>query len=263
MKPNSTLKEYEKKQLRWMVPDVDDLTKFPDFLVIGPQRTGSTWLHYNLAEHPSIMMSKHKEVRFFHLTKNHNSPQYHSSKLSWYLSNFNDPNPEWIIGEATPSYLVSLAKDSELLEELLTVNPSIKVITTIRNPIERAWSHAQLHLRVNDLSFDEMDFEFFKDFYSNSYVSSCADCANIDIWKKALYEDHVHVIRFDDIHIRPQFVLDQTFDFLGVSRHASKSHDKKINSGAKREIPEQHKDFLHRIHSEDIIRIEDRYGWTW
>ncbi|HIE71114.1 MAG TPA: hypothetical protein EYP98_13585, partial [Planctomycetes bacterium] len=33
-----------------------DLSKFPDFLIIGPQRTGTTWLHENLWQHPQVFI---------------------------------------------------------------------------------------------------------------------------------------------------------------------------------------------------------------
>lgn len=38
---------------------------FPDFLLIGPQRTGTTWLHRNLILHPDIYMPPEKELYYF------------------------------------------------------------------------------------------------------------------------------------------------------------------------------------------------------
>ena len=37
----------------------------PDFLIIGPQRTGTTWLHAHLRFHPQIFLSEPKELYFF------------------------------------------------------------------------------------------------------------------------------------------------------------------------------------------------------
>jgi len=42
------------------------LKNFPDFFVLGPPRTGTTWLYENLKQHPEIYMSAPKEVFYFH-----------------------------------------------------------------------------------------------------------------------------------------------------------------------------------------------------
>ena len=40
----------------------------PNLLVIGVQKGGTTWLHRCLASHPSVYMSKTKELHFFQKT---------------------------------------------------------------------------------------------------------------------------------------------------------------------------------------------------
>lgn len=38
---------------------------FPNFLCIGAQRSGTTWLHMNLKEHPEVWMPPLKEIQYF------------------------------------------------------------------------------------------------------------------------------------------------------------------------------------------------------
>ena len=38
---------------------------FPDFIGIGAQKAGTTWLHRNLQAHPGIWMPKEKEIHCF------------------------------------------------------------------------------------------------------------------------------------------------------------------------------------------------------
>ena len=38
---------------------------FPDFIGIGAQKAGTTWLHRNLQAHPGIWMPKEKELHYF------------------------------------------------------------------------------------------------------------------------------------------------------------------------------------------------------
>ena len=39
--------------------------KGPDFLVIGAQRAGTTWLHRVLRQHPSLWLAPVKELHYF------------------------------------------------------------------------------------------------------------------------------------------------------------------------------------------------------
>ena len=68
-----------------------DLRDFPDFLIVGPQRTGTTWLHANLREHPEVLMSEPKEIFFFSRLKTPEHPGYQSNDLEWYLKLFRYP----------------------------------------------------------------------------------------------------------------------------------------------------------------------------
>ena len=42
-----------------------NLRNFPDFLIVGPQRTGTTWLFHHLKSHPEIFLPKEKELYYF------------------------------------------------------------------------------------------------------------------------------------------------------------------------------------------------------
>src|SRR5437667_2296685 len=68
-----------------------DLRYFPDFLIVGPQRTGTTWLHAHLRYHPEIMLSEPKELFFFSSLKTPASPRYRSNELADYLGFFHEP----------------------------------------------------------------------------------------------------------------------------------------------------------------------------
>jgi hypothetical protein len=37
----------------------------PDFLILGAQRSGTTWLHKNLSAHPKLWMTPIKELHYF------------------------------------------------------------------------------------------------------------------------------------------------------------------------------------------------------
>ena len=38
----------------------------PDFICVGPEKTGTTWLYHNLSQHPDVFLPPMKELRFFY-----------------------------------------------------------------------------------------------------------------------------------------------------------------------------------------------------
>lgn len=107
----------------------------PTFMIVGSQKAGTTWLHECLQEHPEIFMPQIKEMHYFSRPEDNRFSRRHLG-LEWYLSQFpNDPQYR-AIGEATPDYMFYpyVAKD---LREL---NPQLKLIFLLREPVDRAYS---------------------------------------------------------------------------------------------------------------------------
>lgn len=121
----------------------------PNFLLIGAQKAGTTALYSFLSQHPEIFMSKNKEPHFFSLGAgklDYDDPQFEPSKivsdLGSYEALFARVEGEKVIGEASPSYLYS-RRAPIMIRELI---PSVKLVTILRNPIDRAYSNF-LHCR--------------------------------------------------------------------------------------------------------------------
>lgn len=71
--------------------------KLPNFIGIGSQRCGSTWLRNVLTQHPEITMSP-IESNFFNL-------RARTEGLEWYSKLFSDQNASAPIrGDITPGY---------------------------------------------------------------------------------------------------------------------------------------------------------------
>ena len=71
-------------------------------MLIGPQRTGTTWMYQNLRHHPQLLFAPDKEIYFFDLLNQTNHRRYRSSSLCWYLEFFARelPRPDALRGEA-------------------------------------------------------------------------------------------------------------------------------------------------------------------
>lgn len=68
----------------------------PEFIGIGAQRAGTTWLHECLRTHPQVFVPLHKETQFFNL--------HFERGLDEYRMSFCGAKPEAVVGEITPNY---------------------------------------------------------------------------------------------------------------------------------------------------------------
>jgi Sulfotransferase domain len=117
----------------------DGEAPLPNFLIIGAQKSGTRWLRHNLGCHRSIFVVDH-EVEFF----NHN----YESGTDWYRAQFGGWNGQPVVGEATPGYMFHFdAPDAvaQRIEE--TLGSDVAIIALLRDPVERARSSYEHHLR--------------------------------------------------------------------------------------------------------------------
>lgn len=259
------------------------LRYFPDFFIVGPQRTGTTWLHANLRFHPQIMLAEPKELFFFSRLKTPDSARYRSNDLEWYLRFFREPlwrvlmrnamslwqfrelyRPK-VRGEATASYA---ALDPDVIREVTALKPDIKVILMIRDPIERAWSHAKKDLvRNKGRKLEDVSAAEFERFFSDPYQRQCARYAeNIDRWSACLQPDHLFIGLFDDIDSRPEALLLESMSFLGVKsdrRYISSEVRHPVNPTGASRIPERYRRFLEELLKDDIVKLKERFGLEW
>jgi hypothetical protein len=260
-----------------------DLRYFPDFLIVGPQRTGTTWLHAHLRYHPQIMLSEPKELFFFSSLKTPDSRRYRSNELRSYLRYFHEPlwrvalrhaislwryreayRPR-VRGEATASYA---ALDRDVIDDIALLKPDIKVILMIRNPIERAWSHAKKDLvRNRDRKFEDVAAVEFEQFFRDPYQRQCARYVeNIDNWSAALQPGKLLVALFDDVDTRPDALLLEVMRFLGVRaerRYISSEVRARVNPTTSSQMPERYRRVLEELLHDDVRNLRERFGLSW
>ncbi len=114
----------------------------PDFFIIGATRSGTTYLHHLLKQHPDIFMPQTKELHYF------NSNGKYSKDLKKYLGMFYGYKKEKLIGEATPLYFekgtlydsdgrILFFQNETAIERLHHHYPDAKIIISLRDPIDR------------------------------------------------------------------------------------------------------------------------------
>lgn len=115
------------------------------FLCIGAPKSGTTTLFDVLSQHPDIGVSSFKEPHFFDEDDNY------EKGFEWYLQTyFAKSANQKIQAEFTPTYLSTAKACSRIFE---TFGNEVKLLTILRHPVERAYSH-YLHRKRDGLETD-------------------------------------------------------------------------------------------------------------
>ena len=109
-----------------------EMLNLPNFIIVGPGKSGTQTLTSQMREHPQISMPI-GEPHFW------NNDRRFRLGLDFYKSLFpkNDsPNNHVIIGEKTPSYASSAIAAKRIHKAI----PDVKLIWTLRDPVKRTYS---------------------------------------------------------------------------------------------------------------------------
>ena len=114
---------------------------WPNFFIVGAAKAGTTSLHRYLEQHPQVFMSSVKEPRFFEAgwEKIGKARFLIPARIAGereYLQLFKEAGESKAIGEASPSYLYDEEAPYLIKEKI----PKAKIIISLRDPIDRAYS---------------------------------------------------------------------------------------------------------------------------
>jgi hypothetical protein len=185
----------------------------PTFLGIGSLRCGSTWLYQVLKCHPDIKLSDRKEMCFFFMR------EMLQHDLHWYEAHFEPANrgePKPVRGEISPPYCRLKPWQVNRIADLL---PDLRIILTLRHPIERVWSQALLEFgylkgedvrKVSSINFMRQ-VERARNRLSSDYRRT------IQIWSDAFGRDALHIGFFDQLQQDPQIYINGILRHIGAA----------------------------------------------
>ncbi|HWT03683.1 MAG TPA: sulfotransferase [Pyrinomonadaceae bacterium] len=101
----------------------------PNFLIIGAQKSASTFIHVCLAEHPEVFMPL-SEIPYFE------DPEFQQIKREEFEQLFSRVSGEKAVGIKRPNYLAKPEVPARIKEMV----PEAKLIAVLRNPVQRAVS---------------------------------------------------------------------------------------------------------------------------
>lgn len=214
-----------------------DLARFPDFLVVGPSETGASWIHANLSAHPQIFLSEKSENAFIasllrkerspfappsfrqYLERMQDSPGQFAKKTFDALRRFGTIYRPQLIGDVSESY-ASLSR--QVIEDITMLNPDLKVILVLRDPVERALAFAaNAFSRQFGVTLDQVPQSELRVFFQTEYESQATPYSEmIERWQYYLGSANVHVGQFEELCAEPTEFLGELCRFLGVESNA-------------------------------------------
>jgi len=231
--------------------------KLPNFFIVGAAKSGTTSLYEYLKQHPEVYMAPIKETHHFStdidntkfranyrrslnkdlskfLESDMEEGMFHAFVKDWseYCKLFKKVNGEKAIGEVTNSYLYSHEAAKNIFEKF----PQAKIVIMLRNPVDRAFSHYLMDLRIGYETEDFMT-ALKKDMtrslkgwgISNLYVEAGMYSEQVNRYIEIFPESQRRIYVFDDFAKNPEATMKDLFRFVGVTELTDIDFSKKYN----------------------------------
>jgi hypothetical protein len=207
----------------------------PDFLCVGAQKGGTSWLYYQLSWHVDFWMPPLKELHYFNAlskVKRGRPARCKDARDQCFLekltalstqsyidldaySQLFEPKGALLSGDITPAY--STLSD-ELIERIVGRFPNLKVIFLARDPVERAWSQLSMGVRLGNIrAFDVTDAdEVIRNLLNPGVLLRSYPSAIVARWKRHVHPELFRIYFFDDLEKNPAELRRSILLFLGA-----------------------------------------------
>lgn len=186
----------------------------PNFVVIGAQKAGSTYLLQCLAEHPDVYMYPHEDPYF-------QDPDYERTAPDEFARRYRAGEGKTAVGLKRPNYLASPECPARLASDL----PQVRLIAILRNPVDRAVSayfhtmqSAAIPIRpLNEGIGDILEGVTQRAHPAASYILDYGLYArHLRRYLEHFERDRILILLYDDLKPDPMPMIQRTYRFLGV-----------------------------------------------
>ena len=285
---------------RLEMPRKQKAPTYPDFLIIGAQKAGTTWLYRNLYPHPQVWMPKEKELHYFDekLWETDSSLKtrlkgkrmvddrwrrqarrqlkaYRNRGLSrkdvvWDLRYFlGKPGDEWYASlfEQGDGRVCGEATpdysilDPETIAHVHELMPETKIIFMMRNPIERAWSQTLMEIGW-EKNVEDLPFpRLNRHFVAVRSRVFTNYLRTLENWREFYPEEQIFVGFLEDANFHPNQLMLRLYEFLGVDPSIEyRVIERKIHTRDVDLMQKRSAIRLARIYREQIRRLDESFG---
>ena len=187
-----------------------------DFIGLGAQKAGTSWIHACLYEHPHICMPASKEIHFF--------SKYYAEGMRWYEAHFQACGCERVIGEFSPTYLYS----PEAPKRMYEYNPQLKLIVCLREPVARTVSAYRYAIQTRRLSSTVRFADVIRE--HPAYIEHSLYTAQLERYLQYFSRDQILITLYEDIALDAYRFMQEIYRFLEVDwRFRPAMADQKVN----------------------------------
>ena len=217
--------------------------RFPDFILIGAAKSGTTALFSYLAQHPGIFACPVREPNFFALDGapalfvgpgDRETVGRHSiTEQAAYEKLFDAAEAAQVTGEVSPLYLYHPAAAGNIAGKV----PGCKLVVVLRDPVARAFA-SFLHLRRDGREVCE-DFEVALSRERSRqaarwehlwhYEAMGRYGEQLERYLAHFPREQILVVLYEDFLAAPAAVLSRCFAFLGVDARFTPDFSRKSN----------------------------------
>jgi hypothetical protein len=196
----------------------------PTFIIVGAAKAGTTALYWYLSEHPAVFMSPVKEANYFAYGLDgegkllYGDPDVHRfpvKSLDEYERLFEDAGGATAIGEASPIYLECPQAAGRIRERL----PAARIVCSLRQPVERAYSDYLMYLRRRGRRFDPArDLTAGAEWArpDSRWMQVGRYHGQLTRYFDAFPRERIHVQLIDDFKPSPRRAVQEVYRFVGV-----------------------------------------------
>ena len=200
---------------------------YPTFFVVGAPRCGTTSMYEYLKKTDGIYMSPVKEPNYFSriiIPDDYIYAPIRDEKK--YFALFSNIKNESIVGEASTTYLQDPAAPKLIHEKI----PNAKIIMSLRDPVERAFSH---YLHFQSTGFEKRSFDqAIKENLSGTDNSSGKDYVGAGMYFEQVKryisifgEKNAKIILFEDFSKNTKKLVSEIYDFLHIQSELPRDID--------------------------------------
>jgi len=214
----------------------------PDFVGLGAQRSGTTWLYALIAAHPDVQGDTTKELHYFH---RYWARPFTDDDASAYQRWFPRP-PGRIAGEWSPGYLAHFW----IPPLLVRAAPDAKLLVALRDPVERYRSGVVLQWETRRRGAAGASAAFRLGLYG----------LQLEHVLSYVKRDRLHVVQFENCTQDPATAIAGIYEFLGLdSSFRPPAIDARVNvaRGVKQDLDATRRAALVDAYEPDVRRLLD------
>ena len=189
------------------MPEQTQHPRLPDFIGIGAMRAGTSWLRKQLDRHPELWTATPKELHYF--------DRHFTDRDEDYAAHFAGAPAGAVAGEITPAYAILPAPKIATAKAWM---PDLKLLFMLRDPVQRAWSHARKDFpKFHDKPAEEAGVDELIAFADQPQVAARSDYLTcLRAWLAHFDSDQLWCGFLDNAAADPAATLTNLFTFLGV-----------------------------------------------